>query len=216
MKRRKQFKDLVTANKNLTYSRYFRLMSLASIELCCTVPISAYSVYLNVTTAPGIMPYKGWADTHFNYSQVIQLPRVLYSQDQTALVSIELTRWLLVVCAIIFFGFFGFADEAKRHYRIAYGSMAKIVGSTVGSTTIGSFASPTSPSYVLLFTCLIKALTSLFQLPRKGVVHQLFPQGEGQRDFPGVGHQRDGSLSRQRLRFYDIILRQAIYLDIHR
>jgi len=37
----------------------------------------------------------------------------------------ELTRWLVVACGFIFFAFFGFADEALKHYKIAFGSIAR-------------------------------------------------------------------------------------------
>jgi len=144
MKRRRQFQDLISKNRNLTYSRYFRLMLLAGIDLCCTVPLSIHTIYLNAVGDPdGVSPWVSWEETHYDYSRVIQYPRVIYSLDQSGLVSLELTRWLIVVCAILFFGFFGFADEAKKHYRIAFTSVAK----SVGYSTIDSFQSPSSATF---------------------------------------------------------------------
>jgi pheromone a factor receptor len=145
IKRRKQFQDLMSRNRNLTYSRYFRLMLLAGIDLCCTVPLSIYSIYLNTVADPNpVSPWISWEETHYDYSRVIQYPRVIYSLDQNNVVSLEITRWMMVICAIMFFGFFGFADEAKKHYRIAFTSVAK----SVGYTTIDSFQSPSSATYV--------------------------------------------------------------------
>jgi pheromone a factor receptor len=52
--------------------------------------------------------------------------------------SIEFSRWFLVVCALVFFAFFGFADEARKNYRLAYVSVAKRVGlSTAGTVSTG-------------------------------------------------------------------------------
>lgn len=165
MKRRKQFQDLMSRNRNLTYSRYFRLMLLAGIDLCCTVPLSIYSIYLNTAADPaGVQPWISLSETHYNYSRVIQYPRVLYSQNQDSLVSLELSRWMMVVCAILFFGFFGFADEAKKNYRIAFTSVAK----SVGYSTIDSFGSPSSATFSGKFSAYGKESkgSSSFSKPR--------------------------------------------------
>jgi len=63
-----------------------------------------------------------------------------------------MSRWLVVVCGLIFFAFFGFADEAQRHYKIAFESVAKRVGhtTTTGSTKIGTGIT-SSTGYVDIF-----------------------------------------------------------------
>ena len=45
-----------------------------------------------------------------------------------------------IVCAIIFFGFFGFADEARKNYRSALETVTKKVGITIST---GSYFSST-------------------------------------------------------------------------
>ncbi|TFY73519.1 hypothetical protein EWM64_g10493, partial [Hericium alpestre] len=120
-KRRRQFNEVLAGNRNLSFSRYFRLMALAGIELCCTIPLGSYSIYLNVTGGV-ISKWVSWDDTHFDFSRVGQFPNVLWRTDHVEEVSIELSRWLVVLCAFIFFGFFGFADEARKHYRLVYTS----------------------------------------------------------------------------------------------
>ena len=52
--------------------------------------------------------------------------------------SLELSRWLSVVCAFIFFGFFGFADEAKKNYRSALQTVAKRIGISTGTFSSSS------------------------------------------------------------------------------
>ncbi|KAG6328748.1 hypothetical protein ID866_10342 [Astraeus odoratus] len=119
MKRRAQFNELVSSATSLTISRYFRLMALATTEIICTIPITAYGIYLNVTLSP-IQPWKGFADAHYNYSHIGQYPSVIWRSNPQNVASTELTRWSLVFCAFVFFGFFGFADEARKHYRKVY------------------------------------------------------------------------------------------------
>ncbi|KAG9217558.1 hypothetical protein CCMSSC00406_0008485 [Pleurotus cornucopiae] len=127
MQRRAQFAQYLAANSSLTANRYFRLMSLAGIELLFNIPINAYGLYLNITASP-IYPWRGWADAHFDWYLIDQYPAVLWRMSQRTIVTFELSRWSVVFCALLFFGFFGFADEARRHYRIAYESVANRIG----------------------------------------------------------------------------------------
>lgn len=152
-KRRSQFNKLLSANSNLNSNRYFRLMCLAGIEIICTVPLGSYAIYLN-STAGVISPWKSWADTHSGFSRVDQFPSILWRAHLPTEISIELSRWLILLCAFVFFGFFGFADEAMKHYRIAIVSVAKRVGLSTASMNSGMSS---STGYVLSsqLSCLI-------------------------------------------------------------
>ena len=99
-------------------------MTLSGIETVCTLTLGIYVLYLNTTI---LMPWKGWEDTHVNFSFVGQYPAVLWRGTSIAPM-IELYRWLVVVCAVVFFFFFGFAEEARKNYRSAAQSVAKHVG----------------------------------------------------------------------------------------
>ena len=118
---------MLSSNSSLTLHRYFRLMALATVELLCTTPFSSYFIYLDATSMP-ISPYKGWADLHFDYSRVDQVPSVIWHLSSTEAVALELTRWLMVVCALVFFLFFGFAEEARRNYKTTALKVARIFG----------------------------------------------------------------------------------------
>ncbi|KAF8963270.1 pheromone B alpha 1 receptor [Flammula alnicola] len=131
-KSRSQFNELLSSYNNLTSSRYIRLMCLAGIEVLCTVPFGSYAIYLNIKA--GINPWISWENVHVGFSRVDQFPSLLWRSNPVAQSSIELTRWLCVICAFIFFAFFGFADEAKKHYRYAFETVAKRVGLSTGST----------------------------------------------------------------------------------
>ncbi|KAI8993120.1 hypothetical protein BD414DRAFT_582157 [Trametes punicea] len=118
LRRRAQFNAYLASNTSMTANRYFRLMGIASVEIVCTVPVSAYGLYLNLSSAP-MNPWISWSDTHFDYSKVDQFPAALWRMDRNAVISFELSRWLAPFCAFVFFGFFGFAQEARSNYRKA-------------------------------------------------------------------------------------------------
>jgi len=144
LKRRKQFQDLMASNKNLTYSRYFRLILLAGVEIMCTIPLSIYQIYSNASDPRGISPWISWENVHSKFYHVDQFPLILYGKDPAAVSALQFARWSTVACALLFFAFFGFADEAKKHYRLIFNSVAKRVGYTTissgqSSSIIASF-----------------------------------------------------------------------------
>lgn len=106
-------------------------MGLAGIDLLLTIPFSTFGLYTNITT--GVSPWISWSNTHLDFSRVGQYPAVVWKQDSLSVVSFELTRWGSIMCAVIFFAFFGFADEARKNYRLAFDSVAKRVGYTTGT-----------------------------------------------------------------------------------
>lgn len=116
LQRRAQFAEFLQCNSALTTSRYFRLMALATTELCCTTPIASYGIWLNLNNSPR-HPWISWADTHWHFSKVDLWPSLLWRMDHNTAVGLELTRWSPIACGLIFFAFFGFAGEAQRHYR---------------------------------------------------------------------------------------------------
>ncbi|EIW84608.1 STE3-like pheromone receptor [Coniophora puteana RWD-64-598 SS2] len=141
--RRAQFKELLSANQNLSSGRYFRLMGLAGVEILGTVPIGCYSIYLNAS-AEQIEPWISWENVHSNFSRVRQYPSIVWRSSTLGENSIELSRWIVVVCALIFFAFFGFADEARKHYKIALTSAAKTLGVSTASWGNDLYVLPTA------------------------------------------------------------------------
>ncbi|KAJ7836812.1 GPCR fungal pheromone mating factor, partial [Mycena leptocephala] len=129
MKRRAQFNQFLSSNTALTANRYFRLMALATLELAFNTPISTYGLYLNVTQSP-IAPWISWENTHFDFGTIDVWPALFWRSNQQTVIAVELSRWAQVFCAFIFFAFFGFAAEARKHYRLAFWSVAKRCGFT--------------------------------------------------------------------------------------
>ncbi|KAF5329272.1 hypothetical protein D9619_009301 [Psilocybe cf. subviscida] len=127
MRRRAQFSQFLASNSSLSVNRYFRLMCLATAELIFNIPISSYGLYLNVTLRP-IYRWVSWSDTHFDYWITGKFPAALWRLSPQTTTNLELTRWSIVLCAVVFFGFFGFAEEARKNYRAAYWAIAKRLG----------------------------------------------------------------------------------------
>jgi pheromone a factor receptor len=156
MKRRAEFNQMLAGCNNLNSGRYLRLMGLAGIELVLGIPWSVYSSLYNNIHAPHgssespIQPWISWDSVHLNFGYVGQFPAFEWKADPNVVVSLELPRWSVIICAFIFFGFFGFAQEARKNYRLAFNSVAKKVGyTTLGfnsgvSSTFGGSKQPTT------------------------------------------------------------------------
>ncbi|CAK5271732.1 unnamed protein product [Mycena citricolor] len=139
-RRRAQFAMLLSNSNNasaLSISRYFRLMMIATIELIVDTPIGAYGLYLSIKHSP-IHPWISWANTHYNFGFVSQVPSVFWKANPATVITLELFRWMPVVCAFVFFALFGFAAEARRHYSLAFWAIAKRLGYMPSSNSPGS------------------------------------------------------------------------------
>jgi pheromone a factor receptor len=127
--RQAQFSQFLASNKAVSASRYMRLMALAGTEVLCTVPIALVMLVVNCQQAfgPDVR-----ADVHFDFSQVDQLPTFQWAASNWTIVAIQLTRWSAPLCALVFFAFFGFAEEARRNYanalRCVFGPLSASFG----------------------------------------------------------------------------------------
>lgn len=111
----------------MSVSRYFRLMLLSCLEMALTLPLGVYSIIVN-TSGVTISPYKSWADTHYQFWRVLEIPAVIWRIDQSNVISLEMGRWIYPLAAFLFFALFGFAEEARRHYRAAFWFAVKPFG----------------------------------------------------------------------------------------
>ncbi|KAJ3887481.1 pheromone receptor, partial [Lentinula edodes] len=117
--RRIQFNQILSSNGMINPSRYLRLMLLAIIDIMCTLPIGAYTIYVSLYGVP-LAPWISWEDTHFDFAFVELVPAVIWRSNFRTYTSIQITRWLPIVCAFVFFALFGFAEEAMKNYRRAF------------------------------------------------------------------------------------------------
>jgi pheromone a factor receptor len=126
----------MSSNRNLNRGRYYRLMALALVDVLCTVPLAAYGLYLVVGLHLG--PWQSWSKTHNgdHYSRIVQVPASIWMNIPHGKFTLEAPRWLVVWCALLFFAFFGFADEARQHYRLVFKSLATRAGYSTTSLTL--------------------------------------------------------------------------------
>ncbi|KAJ3730847.1 pheromone receptor [Lentinula raphanica] len=125
--RRIQFHQAISSNGMIKPSRYLRLMLLALIDIMCTIPIGTYTIYISLKSVP-LNPWISWDDTHFDFGRVQLVPAVIWRSNPATYTSLQITRWLPVVCAFIFFALFGFAEEAMKNYRRAFWFVARRLG----------------------------------------------------------------------------------------
>ncbi|KAJ7642964.1 fungal pheromone STE3G-protein-coupled receptor, partial [Mycena polygramma] len=107
-----------SALPGLTASRYLRLMALSFTAILLTTPLGIFAIWLNLTATP-VGPWRSLSDTHFMFSRVEEVPAFFWRGVRLVEVGIEFTRWTAPLTALVFFGFFGFAIEARKHYSIA-------------------------------------------------------------------------------------------------
>lgn len=119
-------------------------MALASTDALVNIPTNIVVITLG-TIRSGVNPYN-WDDVHFDFGRVDLYPAVYWQADRETHSMIEATRWSVVICGLLFFAFFGFGDEAQRHYKLAYSSISKKLGITTGTDTtkIGTSQGTTS------------------------------------------------------------------------
>lgn len=115
-----------------------RLLALSVTDTLITIPLSSYYIYLHVFVAP-LYPYD-WDSTHEGFNRVDTRPAVLWRAYPTA-TGIELSRWIYVIGAALFFTFFGFSEEARKEYRNIYTRLCRSCG--IVQSNNGAPAAPT-------------------------------------------------------------------------
>ncbi|KIJ25319.1 hypothetical protein M422DRAFT_62264 [Sphaerobolus stellatus SS14] len=114
---------LKNSQSALTAGRYFRLMSLAIVEIVWDSGCNIYVLYTNVVS--GLRPWTSWADVHSNFSRIGRFPNFLLSQDVIS--SFLFQWWIIPISCFFFFGFFGFSEEAISDYRVAFRWVSRVI-----------------------------------------------------------------------------------------
>jgi pheromone a factor receptor len=148
-KRLRQSKDMASPNSGFNRGLYIRLMALSSVEILGTVPLGSYYIACDIKS--GIQKWESWAQIHNDYSHIEQIPNIVWKHDPQSVLSLELFRWTVVLCAFLLFAFFGLAEDAWRHYRLIYTTLAHHVGY---SLVTSSSNSPHASEYVIQRTSL--------------------------------------------------------------
>jgi len=128
---------MLASNKALNPSRFLRLMALSMFDIMCSMPLACYVMYVGAATKK-IEPWISWADTHYNFWYVKRVPALLWRSEDANIIAVELTRWVSIFCALLFFALFGFAEEAKVNYRRWFWAVAKRAGFEPPSNGVNS------------------------------------------------------------------------------
>ncbi|KAI0826208.1 STE3-domain-containing protein [Irpex lacteus] len=146
LRRRKQFNELLASNSNLSFNRYMRLMALCCFDIFLTIPLVIFLIVFDRTVNP-TYEWKGLADLHSGFSRVGQYPSLLWTIPHGAAFINTCQNWFTILYGILFFCFFGLAEEARTHYRLAFTTIAKKLGySTAGSSLESSTGFPSKGS----------------------------------------------------------------------
>nr|AOC97513.1 putative pheromone receptor [Flammulina velutipes] len=125
--RRVQFTSLLNSTNSINMNRYVRLMMLSICDMAFTVPLAIYVMYIDTTGIP-LAPWISWEETHYHWNRVEVFPASMWRGVKESQITVELTRWLPVFCAFLFFALFGFASEATKNYKKVFWAVSKRVG----------------------------------------------------------------------------------------
>jgi pheromone a factor receptor len=146
IKRNRQL-AVMSLHQGLHRTRYIRLMLLATTEMLTTILISSFMVRYSCEF--GLIKFS-WTTVRHNYTHVPQYTTLEWQSDPVHYAAAEIDVWLPIYCAFIFFAFFGFADEARSHYRRVYSSITRRIRfSKPSGTLVGpSHAYVVQPGFV--------------------------------------------------------------------
>ena len=133
---RTQGKDILSFHSGLTNSRYIRLMILGTTDAIFSTGIQIWLLVATFTDGE-IDRFTSLKYIHTYISTVVRFSGQEWRSASDA-TSVEFDRWLLVICALLFFAFFGFSDEAIKHYRYAMSLVGSYVGVSTGSRSSSS------------------------------------------------------------------------------
>jgi pheromone a factor receptor len=136
-KRQGLLSEMIYSGCGLNRSFYIRLMMISGVEILGTIPLASF--FMANAIEQGLTPWVSWANVHSSYSVIEQFPSIVWKHHLHQALGYEMFRWSLVLCAFIFFAFFGFAEEARQNYHRLYRWLASLFGySTSSGTSIAS------------------------------------------------------------------------------
>ena len=119
-------------------------MALAATELCGTIPLSIWLLTRDLQSP--IYVWRGLTDIHLGFSRVEQFPFIVWGSIPGEKEQLTLQAYLTIACGVVFFAFFGLAEEARTHYRYAITSVAKRLGISTGGVSSSAGWSPSKGS----------------------------------------------------------------------
>jgi pheromone a factor receptor len=101
-------------NMDLDSHRYINLMCFSVCDLLIGIPITSFYLYYS---SKEFIPYPGLTQEHYNFSYIPRIPAVDWRDDTLYELSMELNRWILVLCAFLCFAIIDFTEESRKSYR---------------------------------------------------------------------------------------------------
>ncbi|TDL19572.1 STE3-domain-containing protein [Rickenella mellea] len=125
VKRRSELNEFLNSGI-VGYNRHHdvRLMCLAGTDIAFTIPLS---VWVLVSDIRSMKPYVSWEDLHHAFS-VRTYPDIVWRNDGDLRFIVEVSRWIIILCALIFIVFFTFTEESRRKYCLAFDAVVKRLG----------------------------------------------------------------------------------------
>ena len=121
-KRRSQLIECLSS-QDLNMPRYITLMGFSVYDLLTGIPIAVFYLYHKFREQ---LPFPGLSEEHHHFSQVLQVPAVLWRATMIDELNYELDRWLMVSSAFVLFAIFGFTQEARDKYRAVLQSVVRV------------------------------------------------------------------------------------------
>lgn len=103
-----------------------RLTILAGVEAATGAPLAAYVLVGDIKA--GLRPYRSWQSIHSHFGRVDQLPAIQWRASFANELSIEMSRWLFVLCGILFFALFCSSESTITSNKQLYISIWKLCG----------------------------------------------------------------------------------------
>ncbi|KAG2040962.1 GPCR fungal pheromone mating factor [Suillus americanus] len=116
-KRRATFaKHLKKSDSALTTGRYFRLMSMAIVEMFFGLLVTSLNMWW--TMRPGLRPWISWKNVHSNWLEVAYFPLAIIPPTELAW---TFALWFMIpIASIFFFLFFAFGQDALKEYGTTF------------------------------------------------------------------------------------------------
>jgi hypothetical protein len=125
--RRKEFDAVLASGSNVNKDKYVRLLCLAAVSVVLHLPLSLWVITLNAT-AYEVYPWISWDDTHTDFGRIAYINRLIMQISPSAAVQVSVAIWAVWISAVGYFVFFGFGEEAVRHYREYIGVLLRPFG----------------------------------------------------------------------------------------
>ncbi|KAF9221758.1 fungal pheromone STE3G-protein-coupled receptor [Gyrodon lividus] len=109
-------KHLQNSNSTLTTSRYFRLMTMAILEMIFGVLVISIDMWFSLRG--GLRPWISWQNVHSNFLEIAYFPLVFLPKTT---LSWTFALWVEIpIASVFFFGFFAFGQEARKEYSATF------------------------------------------------------------------------------------------------